>query len=667
MDERIQEVRLALKDAEGRLWKDLLVQTKWRSPLLVLDEAHHLKNADTALARTLQSADTEQDLQTGDGAMAHAFDRMLFLTATPFQLGHHELVSVLERFCDVRRNQPELPPREATRARLLDLRERLNESQRSAIHFQKCWSRLRPDPAVEVEAWWGGLAGTVPELLQPADRAAVEAYGRAKDARGVAETALRSWVLRNNKGVTWPDSAIVRRERRDGASVADPAATGGLPIPLNQTLPFFLAARSAVHPGRELLGEALCSSYEAFRDTRKRDARAKDRDDVLGGDIEDLSHSAWYLRQFDQAIAEGARAVHPKVAATVQRVVDLWETGEKVLVFAFYKLTCKALRVHISQEVERRLYLAGRRKFLDAGSRIDEPSFKQLVAKVRLRYGEGPGRRALDAGLRALIDDWCRENPAVKISAAEAGALLDVMRRFLRTHSTVARSFPLAEIRSIKAPEVVRRVLDYSDGSQMSWRDKFRRFLTLLFLDCTEDGRRRYVDAVRQTQTGGIRVRWEEEGAQGDVTLANVQVATGDTKRELRERLMQAFNTPFFPEIFVCSQVMGEGVDLQRYCRHVVHHDLDWNPSTIEQRTGRVDRLGSKAEGKQSIVSYLPYLAGTTDERQYHVMSERERWFRVVMGQDEVARLVRAEDEDVVPLPDAVARKLAFRLEVVPT
>ena len=68
---------------------------------------------------------------------------------------------------------------------------------------------------------------------------------------------------------------------------------------------------------------------------------------------------------------------------------------------------------------------------------------------------------------------------------------------------------------------------------------------------------------------------------------------------------MRAFNTPFFPDILVCSKVMGEGVDLQRFCRHVIHHDLDWNPSTIEQRTGRVDRIGCKAEGRRPIFVYL--------------------------------------------------------------
>jgi hypothetical protein len=105
-------------------------------------------------------------------------------------------------------------------------------------------------------------------------------------------------------------------------------------------------------------------------------------------------------------------------------------------------------------------------------------------------------------------------------------------------------------------------------------------------------------------------------------------------------------------------------VDLQRFCRHVIHHDLAWNPSNIEQRTGRIDRLGCKAEGRESIVVYLPYLAGTADERQYRVMSDRERWFRVVMGQDAVARLITAESESAIQLPDAISSGLSFSLGV---
>jgi SNF2 family DNA or RNA helicase len=128
---------------------------------------------------------------------------------------------------------------------------------------------------------------------------------------------------------------------------------------------------------------------------------------------------------------------------------------------------------------------------------------------------------------------------------------------------------------------------------------------------------------------------------------------------------MRSFNTPFFPDIFVCSQVMGEGVDLHRYCRHVIHHDLDWNPSSIEQRTGRVDRLGCKAEGRHPIPVYLPYLAGTADERQYRVMTDRESWVRIVMGQEEVARLITQEDgeRDKKP-PSSFQKDLVFQLNL---
>jgi hypothetical protein len=94
----------------------------------------------------------------------------------------------------------------------------------------------------------------------------------------------------------------------------------------------------------------------------------------------------------------------------------------------------------------------------------------------------------------------------------------------------------------------------------------------------------------------------------------------------------------------------------------VIHHDLAWNPSTIEQRTGRIDRLACKAEGRHSIGVYVPYLAGTADERQYQVMSDRERWFRVVMGQEEVAKLI-TPDSNVGPrLPEAVTSELGFKL-----
>jgi superfamily II DNA/RNA helicase len=130
---------------------------------------------------------------------------------------------------------------------------------------------------------------------------------------------------------------------------------------------------------------------------------------------------------------------------------------------------------------------------------------------------------------------------------------------------------------------------------------------------------------------------------------------------------MLTFNSPFFPEVLVASSVMAEGVDVHRFCRYVIHHDLCWNPSTLEQRTGRIDRIGAKVEWSGlAIRVYLPYLAETQDEKMYRVVLDRERWFSVVMG-EQFRTDTRTTDSLArrVPLPDSLAQKLAFRLEVL--
>jgi hypothetical protein len=166
-------------------------------------------------------------------------------------------------------------------------------------------------------------------------------YDAARRCRNAAQTALQPWIVRHNKGTHWVDTAICRRQRVEGAAVAGQETSAGLPIPPQQLLPFFLAARSAVTPGQDLLGEALCSSYEAFRSTRQSRALEKDEQDELVETKADLSHAGWYLNEFDLALARSSGSTHPKVHATILKVVDLWEAGEKVLVFAFYRRTCR--------------------------------------------------------------------------------------------------------------------------------------------------------------------------------------------------------------------------------------------------------------------------------------------------------------------------------------
>jgi superfamily II DNA/RNA helicase len=104
----------------------------------------------------------------------------------------------------------------------------------------------------------------------------------------------------------------------------------------------------------------------------------------------------------------------------------------------------------------------------------------------------------------------------------------------------------------------------------------------------------------------------------------------GATRTEERDRHLRGFNSPFAPFVLLASSVGQEGIDLQRFCRHVVHYDLEWNPAKLEQREGRVDRQGRETDGAVNV--YFLLCRGTYDERLMHVMVNRFRWHQVLLG-----------------------------------
>lgn len=48
--------------------------------------------------------------------------------------------------------------------------------------------------------------------------------------------------------------------------------------------------------------------------------------------------------------------------------------------------------------------------------------------------------------------------------------------------------------------------------------------------------------------------------------------------------------------VLIATDVISEGLNLQRLSASVVHYELPWNPNRLEQRNGRVDRIGQKKD-----------------------------------------------------------------------
>lgn len=64
-----------------------------------------------------------------------------------------------------------------------------------------------------------------------------------------------------------------------------------------------------------------------------------------------------------------------------------------------------------------------------------------------------------------------------------------------------------------------------------------------------------------------------------------------------RDAIKRAFNDPRGPaRILVATDAAGEGLNLQRAARHLLHWDIPWNPARMEQRNGRLDRHGQERD-----------------------------------------------------------------------
>ncbi len=67
---------------------------------------------------------------------------------------------------------------------------------------------------------------------------------------------------------------------------------------------------------------------------------------------------------------------------------------------------------------------------------------------------------------------------------------------------------------------------------------------------------------------------------------------TGRQGDQRREDLKKAFNNRDHPlRVLLCTDAAREGINLQMQCQDLFHFDLPWNPSRIEQRNGRIDRV----------------------------------------------------------------------------
>ncbi len=79
--------------------------------------------------------------------------------------------------------------------------------------------------------------------------------------------------------------------------------------------------------------------------------------------------------------------------------------------------------------------------------------------------------------------------------------------------------------------------------------------------------------------------------------------------------------------VLICTESGGEGVNLQ-FCRTMINYDLPWNPMRLEQRIGRIHRLGQTRE----VYVYNLVSRGTIEEHLLRLLMEKIHLFEMVIG-----------------------------------
>ena len=300
--------------------------------------------------------------------------------------------------------------------------------------------------------------------------------------------------------------------------------------------------------------------------------------------------------------------VHPKTAATGDTVKSLVDSGERVVLFCHHHATAQELTLHLNTVLR------------------DHP------------VPRSPSVGKWQAAWLSVLPEADNTTAATHLHAF-VGWLCSPMIRaqtWQWVSDDVGSSADLAA--AIEASS--------ANGEERVWRigDEARRLFGALCR--SRSGRAVLREAAYRPEVlpggpGSSRVLGicEHDGGERNESLfmPNRQPDTA----------IAVFNSPFGPDVLVVTDRLSEGIDLHRYCRHMVHYELDPSPIRTVQRNGRIRRVNSWAAVTGKPIRYAyPAFGGTRDHRLVQIMKKRIDSFSLLLGGVQDFDLEQLHDSD---------------------
>ncbi len=241
-------------------------------------------------------------------------------------------------------------------------------------------------------------------------------------------------------------------------------------------------------------------------------------------------------------------------------------------------------------------------------------TIRRRRADILVRF---PGRQA--RRLKVEMDDVERQRYLAVAEAVRADGMTSLTA--IQPLLEVAVSYEALR-KSSSFQRFPAKLRDDLNGLTDADHPKVRAFLTR-FVDRLPRGEKALVFThFRESQRAILRLLHDRgRGARGLLDLNARQ----------RAEAVEWFRDSPDAEFMVCGKGAGEGLNLQ-FCGLLVNLDLPWNPMQIEQRIGRVQRLGQRRT-RVAVVNAV--LHDTIEDRVLEIMEHKLRMFQGMLGDTE--------------------------------
>jgi len=108
----------------------------------------------------------------------------------------------------------------------------------------------------------------------------------------------------------------------------------------------------------------------------------------------------------------------------------------------------------------------------------------------------------------------------------------------------------------------------------------------------------------------------------------HIELFYGGLDKTQKDDAVERFRASKKFSILISTEIGGEGRNFQ-FCRVLINYDLPWNPMKLEQRIGRLDRIGQKSK---LIYIYNIFMEGTVETDVIHAILKRINLFEESIG-----------------------------------